>query len=53
MRTVLIFYATTDGQTRRIAERISRDIGARGFDARAIDVTSAEAEHIDWDECEE
>lgn len=50
MRTVLIFYATTDGQTRRIAERIASDIGARGFEARAIDVASAEAERLNWND---
>jgi menaquinone-dependent protoporphyrinogen oxidase len=48
MRDVLIFYATTEGQTRRIAERIASDIGARGFNARAIDVAAADA-GIDWD----
>jgi menaquinone-dependent protoporphyrinogen oxidase len=49
MRDVLIFYATTEGQTRRIAERIARDISARGFNARAIDVTTAEAARVVWD----
>lgn len=48
MRDVLIFYATTDGQTGRIAERIAKDIGARGFHARAIDVASDEAANVDW-----
>ena len=49
MRDVLIFYATTDGQTGRIAERLAKDIGARGFNARAIDVTSDQAANIDWE----
>jgi menaquinone-dependent protoporphyrinogen oxidase len=49
MRDVLVFYATTDGQTRRIAERIARDIGARGFNARAIDVATADAARVVWD----
>lgn len=49
MRDVLIFFATSEGQTRRIAERIARDIGARGFNARAIDVAAVDAGGIDWD----
>jgi menaquinone-dependent protoporphyrinogen oxidase len=49
MYDVLIFYATSEGQTRRIAERIAADIGARGFNARAIDVTTADAARVVWD----
>jgi flavorubredoxin len=41
MHDVLVFYATTEGQTRRIAERIAADIAARGFNVRAIDVMTA------------
>jgi menaquinone-dependent protoporphyrinogen oxidase len=49
MHDVLIFYATSEGQTRRIAERIATDIAARGFNARAIDVTTADASRVVWD----
>jgi menaquinone-dependent protoporphyrinogen oxidase len=49
MRDVLIFYATSEGQTRRIAERIAADIGARGFNVRAIDLTSDEVARVAWD----
>jgi flavodoxin len=43
MHEVLVFYATSEGQTRRIAERLATDMRARGFDCRAIDVTTADA----------
>jgi menaquinone-dependent protoporphyrinogen oxidase len=49
MRDVLVFYATTEGQTRRIAERIASDMRARGFNSRAIDVMSADAARVVWD----
>lgn len=49
MRDVLIFYASTEGQTRRIATRIASDIGARGFNARAMDVATVDVKNIDWD----
>lgn len=49
MHDVLVFYATSEGQTRRIAERIAADIAARGFNVRGIDVTTADAAHVDWD----
>jgi menaquinone-dependent protoporphyrinogen oxidase len=49
MHDVLVFYATSEGQTRRIAERIAADIAARGFNVRAIDVTTADAARVDWD----
>lgn len=48
MRSVPVFYATTEGQTRRIAERIATDLQARGFHSTAIDVTSAAAAQLDW-----
>jgi menaquinone-dependent protoporphyrinogen oxidase len=48
MCDVPVFYATTDGQTRRIAERIAADFQARGFHSAAIDVTSAEAASFEW-----
>jgi menaquinone-dependent protoporphyrinogen oxidase len=43
-----VFYATTEGQTRRIAERLATRLYGHGFDSRAIDVTSAEAAGLDW-----
>jgi menaquinone-dependent protoporphyrinogen oxidase len=49
MHDVLVFYATSEGQTRRIAERIAADIGARGFNVRTIDVTTADAGRVVWD----
>jgi menaquinone-dependent protoporphyrinogen oxidase len=49
MHDVLVFYATSEGQTRRIAERIAADIGARGFNVRAIDVTTTDAARVAWD----
>jgi flavodoxin len=49
MHDVLVFYATSEGQTRRIAERIAADMRARGFGSRAIDVTTADAARVVWD----
>jgi menaquinone-dependent protoporphyrinogen oxidase len=43
-----VFYATTEGQTRRIAERLAALLHERGLDSRAIDVTSAEAQRVEW-----
>ena len=43
-----VFYATTDGQTRRIAERLVTLFSDRGFVSRAFDVASADADYIDW-----
>jgi menaquinone-dependent protoporphyrinogen oxidase len=48
MRDVLVFYATSEGQTRRIADRIAADIAARGFNVRTLDVTSDDARHVAW-----
>jgi menaquinone-dependent protoporphyrinogen oxidase len=49
MRDVLVFYATTEGQTRRIAERIASDMRARGFNSRTIDVMNPDGARIVWD----
>ena len=38
-----VFYATTEGQTRRIAERLAAMFREKGFVSRAFDVASAEA----------
>jgi menaquinone-dependent protoporphyrinogen oxidase len=45
-----VFYATTEGQTRRIAERIATALHDRGLDSRAVDVTADEAQDVDWRE---
>jgi menaquinone-dependent protoporphyrinogen oxidase len=43
-----VFYATTDGQTRRIAERLVAIFRERGFASRAIDVASSNADWVEW-----
>ena len=43
-----VFYATTDGQTRRIAERLVAMFRQKGFVSRAFDVASPDAEYIEW-----
>jgi menaquinone-dependent protoporphyrinogen oxidase len=45
---VPVFFATTEGQTRRIAERLVTVIRYQGYTSRAIDVTSPDAAAIDW-----
>ena len=46
--TVPIFYASTEGQTRRIAERLAGTLQSAGHDSRPIDLSSSEANAIDW-----
>jgi menaquinone-dependent protoporphyrinogen oxidase len=48
MCEVPVFYATTEGQTRRIAERIADQIRKHGLESRAIAIISEEASHLDW-----
>ena len=43
-----VFFATTHGQTRRIAERFVALFRERGFSSRAIDVASSDADYVDW-----
>lgn len=43
-----VFYATTEGQTRRIAERLAAIFRDEGFTSRAIDVASPDADGVDW-----
>jgi menaquinone-dependent protoporphyrinogen oxidase len=43
-----VFYATTEGHSRRIAERISAVLHEHGLESRAIDAASAEALDVDW-----
>jgi menaquinone-dependent protoporphyrinogen oxidase len=45
---VPIFYATSEGQTRRIATILGEMLRSRGIDARAIDLRSSDATDIDW-----
>jgi menaquinone-dependent protoporphyrinogen oxidase len=44
---VPVFYATTEGQTRRIAERLASILSASGLDSRAVDMASRDAA-VDW-----
>jgi menaquinone-dependent protoporphyrinogen oxidase len=48
MCDIPVFYATTEGQTRRIAERLAEFLRRRGFTSEAIEVTTPEASAIDW-----
>jgi menaquinone-dependent protoporphyrinogen oxidase len=48
MCEVPVFYATTEGQTRRIAERFAARLHEHGLDSGAIAIASAEAGTIDW-----
>lgn len=43
-----VFYATTEGQTRRIAERLVAIFREKGFTSSAIDAASSEADYVDW-----
>ena len=43
-----VFFATTEGQTRRIAERLAATLRGDGFDSRAIDVATPDAAAFDW-----
>jgi menaquinone-dependent protoporphyrinogen oxidase len=43
-----IFFATTEGQTRRIAERLASVLRDLGFESRAIDMAGPDAAHIEW-----
>lgn len=48
MWDVPVFYATTEGQTRRIAERLAADLRANGLSSAAIHMTSPAADQVDW-----
>ena len=48
MCEVPVFYATREGQTRRIAKRIADRIRRHGLDSRAVPITSEEASQVDW-----
>jgi menaquinone-dependent protoporphyrinogen oxidase len=49
MCEVPVFYATTDGQTRRIATRIASTLRDLGLESDAIDLTSNEAPSVPWE----
>lgn len=48
MCEVPIFYATTEGQTRRVAERLAAQIQKHGLDAQAIAIVSGQRPAVDW-----
>ena len=48
MSELPVFFATTDGQTRRIAEAFAAHARFLGVDSHAIDVTSAQAADFSW-----
>ena len=48
MRAVPVFFATTEGQTRRITEYLVLALHQRGLDAEAIDLASPQAASVDW-----
>ena len=48
MSDVPVFYATSEGQTRRICERIASHLHDHGLDSRAISIRSDEASALDW-----
>ena len=45
---VPVFYATGEGQTRRIAERLVAIFDTRGFSSRAVDMAGSGADYVDW-----
>jgi menaquinone-dependent protoporphyrinogen oxidase len=49
MCNVPVFYATTEGHTRRIAEYLAHQMRQHGLDSQAIALTSPEAAHTEWD----
>ena len=48
MIQIPIFFATTEGQTARIAERLAVLLREAGFSSAAIDVASERAKTFDW-----
>src|SRR5262245_37886547 len=48
MCEVPVFYATTEGQTRRIAERFAAQIRQHGLGSEAIALTSPGASQVNW-----
>lgn len=48
MVTVPVFYATSEGQTRRIAQRLAAALHARGLESAPVDLQQGEEAGIDW-----
>lgn len=48
MVAVPVFYATTEGQTRRIAQRLAAALHAHGLDSAPMDLEQSEEAGIDW-----
>jgi menaquinone-dependent protoporphyrinogen oxidase len=48
MCEIPVFYATTEGQTRRIAHVMATTLRAAGFDSQAIEVKSSRAQAFSW-----
>ena len=48
MSELPVFFSTTDGQTRRIAEAFAAHARFLGVDSHAIDLTSAQAARVSW-----
>jgi menaquinone-dependent protoporphyrinogen oxidase len=48
MSEIPVFYATTHGQTRRIAERVADVLRSDGHASLALDLTSEAAHHYNW-----
>ena len=49
MSEVPVFYATSEGHTRSIAERVADRLRHHAFDSRAIAIVSEESSHLSWD----
>lgn len=50
MSDVPVFYATTDGHTRRIAERLVGRLRHHGISSDAIDIATDAADRVNWPE---
>jgi menaquinone-dependent protoporphyrinogen oxidase len=48
MCDIAVFYTTTEGQTRRIAERIASRCRERGLSSEAVCVGTTDAAAVDW-----
>jgi menaquinone-dependent protoporphyrinogen oxidase len=48
MYDVPVFFSSTEGQIRRIAERLAERVRSRGLTSGAIEVSSPEADETDW-----
>jgi menaquinone-dependent protoporphyrinogen oxidase len=48
MVEVPVFYATSEGQTRRVAQRLAAALQQRGLDSAPVDLGQAEEAGLDW-----